>query len=794
MESWGGPLPKCAQALPSLLGPKNSRWKTPFFERTSMSQNDSKNTETSGGEIFDLPIHGFKGTPEEVELQWLEKVYRGRGDRMPQLTLRAVLMGSVLGGILSITNLYIGLKSGWGFGVAITACILSYAIWTALCKVGIARTPMTILENNCMQSTASAAGYSTGTTLVSAFSAYILITGHPMPVGLTLLWVFFLAILGVTMAIPMKRQMINIEQLRFPSGVAAAETLRALHSHGDKGLRAAKALALGGGVAALNQFWTDGLRLVSHHLEKFQLSSIFNELNLAVFGKVWMGRTVMFAWDPIFMAAGAITGMRVCLSMLISGTLCWAVFLPYLQSTGVTWTFAAMDFRDEKAADQFVAKLQTNASPLSSYIWSQFSDNSRLVLGDTNTAAAQRSALLVREMDHLLAAGLLATPERLQSLEASKETLNLARSAATGAAMLKANRLLLEEAYPEIGRATGFRGLVQWSLWGGTACMVASGLLNFLFQWRTSLRAFQNLGKMFRRAGDAKGTDPMDAIEAPTGWFLTGQLVALTAIAYLAKTTFDMPYWLAGLAFIMSFILSLVACRVTGETDTTPVGAMGQITQLTVGAIHPGSATTTLMSANVVSSAAISSADLLTDLKSGYLLGANPRKQFLAQFSGIFIGTIVSVLAFSVLVPRAEVLGSDQFPAPAAQSWRAVALAMSRGIADLHPVKKYSIAAGVAVGLFLAALPLVMKKRPHLAPSAAGVGLAWTFHWYYSLLFFLGALFAWAWKKRNAVSAEEYTYPLASGVIAGGSLMGVFLIFWENGGELLRVLARFVGR
>ena len=131
----------------------------------------------------------------------------------------------------------------------------------------------------------------------------------------------------------------------------------------------------------------------------------------------------------------------------------------------------------------------------------------------------------------------------------------------------------------------------------------------------------------------------------------------------------------AGLALVLSFILALVACRVTGETDTTPVGAMGQITQLTVGAIHPGSATTTLMSANVVSSAAISSADLLTDLKSGYLLGANPRKQFLAQFSGIFIGTLITVFSFSVLVPKAEVLGGDQFPAPAAQNWRAVSLA-----------------------------------------------------------------------------------------------------------------------
>ena len=150
-----------------------------------------------------LLIQGFKGTPDEIERQWYEEVYRGRGDRMPQLTWRAVLMGSFLGGILSLTNLYIGLKAGWGFGVAITASILSYAIWAALYRARIARTPMSILENNCMQSTASSAGYSTGGTLISAFAAYMLINRDMMSLPTMLAWVFFLALLGVTMAIPM---------------------------------------------------------------------------------------------------------------------------------------------------------------------------------------------------------------------------------------------------------------------------------------------------------------------------------------------------------------------------------------------------------------------------------------------------------------------------------------------------------------------------------------------------------------------------------------------------------------
>ena len=82
-------------------------------------------------------------------------------------------------------------------------------------------------------------------------------------------WVFFLAVLGVTMAIPMKRQMINVEQLRFPSGIAAAETLRALHSHGEKGMRAARALGFAGILAAVNQFWTDGRHSFIPSLERF---------------------------------------------------------------------------------------------------------------------------------------------------------------------------------------------------------------------------------------------------------------------------------------------------------------------------------------------------------------------------------------------------------------------------------------------------------------------------------------------------------------------------------------------
>src|SRR5438874_1383770 len=502
-----------------------------------------------------LPVHGFRGTPEQIERQWYEQVYRGRGDSMRQLTWRAVIMGSVLGGVLSLTNLYIGLKAGWGFGVAITACILSYAIWTTLHRVGLVGTPMTILENNCMQSTASSAGYSTGGTLISAFAAYMLVSKTTLALPLMLAWVFLLAVLGVTMAIPMKRQMINIEQLRFPSGIAAAETLRALHAKSSQGLRAAKALGLAGLIAAIDKIWAEGLSTISASLERFSSGALLTGLQKWLLGshyEAWSGRTVVFSWDFIFLAAGAITGMRVCATIFVSGTLCWAVVVPVLQMKGVI-------------------------------------------------------------------------------------------------------------------EVVGFAAIVQWTLWFGASCMVAAGLMSFALSWRTALSAFHDLRQMlsFRSAAVSES----GRIEAPMTWFAAGQIVSLVALAWLGHASFGMPVWETAIAVALSFWLALVACRVTGETDTTPVGAMGKVTQLIFGGLSPGHVNVNLMSANITAGAATSAADLLTDLKSGYLLGAHPRQQFLAQFSGIFVGTVVTVLTFAVLVPNAQMLGTDQFPAPAAQPW-----------------------------------------------------------------------------------------------------------------------------
>ncbi len=615
-------------------------------------------------------VETTKPTGRELELEWFRNVYQG--DDMPQLTVRSVVMGAFLGAIMSLSNLYVGLKTGWGLGVAITACILSYAIWTSLRKIApvLVKTDMSILENNAMQSTASSAGYSTGSTMVSAVAAYLMITHTQLPFWTLMGWTFFLALLGVMLAIPMKRQMINIEQLRFPSGTAAAATLRALHQRGDEALKQARSLFYSMAVGATIAWFRDGNAWLSGFAKapaalrafasRFTLPDMYPIGGLTIAGKSSMKWTLSFEASAIMIAAGAIMGWKVGWSLLLGAIANYAIAAPY--------------------------------------VWTHF-------------------------------------PGAIPSL--------------------------------------GYRGIVSWSLWTGASLMVTSGLFTFLVQWKTVVRALTP-----RRAGaSASGEDdPLAAIEVPSTWFWTGTGIAALGILAIMHFAFHVTPWMSVLAVVMTFFLSLVACRATGETDTTPIGAMGKITQLTYGLLAPGNTIINLMTASVTAGAAASSADLLTDLKSGYLLGANPRKQFLAQLAGVFIGTAVVVPMFYVLVPTAAALGSDKFPAPAAQVWAGVALLLAKGIGSLHPVARLGLVIGGGIGILIPLLEMVLpaKAKPFI-PSAMGLGLAMVIPAWNSISMFLGALIGTVWQKFYPNSAKTYLIPVSSGVIAGESLMGVLV-------------------
>ena len=183
-------------------------------------------------------------TRKQKDTWWLENVFRGD---MPQLTLRSALTGFVLGGLLTATNLYVGAKTGWTLGVGLTSVILAFSMFKVMTRLGVK--DMTILENNAMQSIATAAGYMTS-PLVAGFTAYMWVENKPVPWLHMTAFLVVLSILGVLVAFPMKRRFINDEQQPFPEGRACGVVLDTLYSsQASVGLFKAKALAFAAAVA-----------------------------------------------------------------------------------------------------------------------------------------------------------------------------------------------------------------------------------------------------------------------------------------------------------------------------------------------------------------------------------------------------------------------------------------------------------------------------------------------------------------------------------------------------------------
>lgn len=599
-------------------------------------------------------VTGVEQTYEERQLDWYKNVYRG--DHVPQFTVRAVLMGGVLGMLMSISNLYTHIKLGWGFGVAITACVLSFVIWRTIMLLIPKVTQMSILESNCMQSTASAAGYSTGSTVGMAFGAYLLIEGHHLPWQICAVWTFVTAMLGVTLAVPMKRQMINKEQLPFPSGIAAAETLKSLYGGSKEAVYQAyslvAALVIGAltGIASKGEWaWQKAIGFKLPELIPFSIT----------FQGIKMDSLRGFGFEPslLLIAAGMIVGMRVSLSMFLSSLVLYFGFGPWLVS------------------------------------------------------------------NHII--------------------------------------------------ESGSKIVSSWALWGGSAIMVSSGLTAFALQWKTILRTFQNVNSSSQLSGRAAELEALNKMEVPLKWCLIGGIPLALTLAIVMLIAFNISIPLGLTAVVLSFLLALVACRATGETDITPTGAMGKVAQLTFAVLSPGNVTTNLMTASATANTAIASADLLTDLKSGYLLGANPRKQFFAQLAGVLFGVVAVVPAWYLMIPNKAVL--ESYDPPATNIWKAVALALAHGIDSIPQSAQYAIMAGLGLGFILTLLDQFFPKSKRFVPSAMGLGLAWVMPFQNAFAFIAGASIASIWKRMHSSSADNYIIPIASGAIAGESLASAFI-------------------
>lgn len=323
--------------------------------------------------------------------------------------------------------------------------------------------------------------------------------------------------------------------------------------------------------------------------------------------------------------------------------------------------------------------------------------------------------------------------------------------------------------------AVTYKAIVAWTLWPGAAILVASGLTSFAIDYKSIARSFTGLTRIFG-GGKKSSEEGIASLECPEWWFPAGFAVLSPFVVFLMVWLFQIPLWAALIAVPLAVVMGFVAARVTGETDVTPTKALGPVTQMLYGVMTPGNLSGNIMSANVTGGIGLHAADLLTTLKTGWLLGAKPRHQLYAQLFGVVAGAIVIVPAFNLIIPDASMLGGEAWPAPSCVVWAGVSKAFSDGISALHETSRTAIVVGLALGVALALLERFAPKplRAYI-PSPSGLGIAMVIPGSNCIAMFIGAAIAEAIRRRSPAFAEKTVVPVASGLIAGESLMGILI-------------------
>ncbi len=553
-------------------------------------------------------------------------------------------------------NVYSGLKIGWSFNMSIAAALLSCGFW------GVARrglgdrrvAPWGLLENNINQTCASSAASIISAGLVAPIPALAILTGQTLSWQILAIWLFTVSCIGVLVGLALRRQMLIIQKLPFPSGIATAETVREIYAEGQEAKSRVRYLLSGGVLSALTKLSADFV---------YAVPQLGPAIGLALFRVPTITtRSLGFVIDPSFLMIGfgAIVGLRVGLSLLLGAVVAWGVVAPWLFATD-----------------------------------------------------------------------RVAVPAEGQTV---------------------------------------YGNAIEFLLWPGVAMMVTSALVSFCFSLPGSLRSVL-----------ASAAPPPDANVSGPGhgvaktWLAIGFLIATVATTLAQVSIFGIEAHMGLLAVLLTFVLAVVAARVSGETGIPPIGALGKVTQLTFGLVNPTNVTENLMTANVTGGAAGQCSDLLHDLKAGLLLGASVRAQAAAQFLGVLVGSLAGSAAYLVLIPDpASMLLTKEWPAPAVATWKAVAELFRDGI-DAAPVGALQASIiGAVVGTMLAVVHRFMPERySEWWPSAVSIGLAFVIPAFNSISLCLGAIAAAIATRLASEWSRRFILPIAAGLVAGESLAGV---------------------
>lgn len=185
----------------------------------------------------------------------------------------------------------------------------------------------------------------------------------------------------------------------------------------------------------------------------------------------------------------------------------------------------------------------------------------------------------------------------------------------------------------------------------------------------------------------------------------------------------------------------------------------------------------------VAAGSAAQGTDMTGDLKTGYLLRAKPKNQFVAQLVGAVVAVFLNVGLFILFTTASPCImypppsGECTYGAPSVSAWAAVAVAVSSPKLPIPPSSGYT---AIAISIF-ATISVVVKhlwiprKYWVWVPNWNAVGLAFVVpQTFYPIAMGFGSVFNYIWMKRSPASYDMYMFAIAAGLLAGEGLGGVF--------------------
>lgn len=671
------------------------------------------------------------------------------------LTIRAVVVGLVLGSLVNASNVYLGLRTGFTFSATLFGAIFGYGVITVLCKA-LPNTPVLGMpfgpqENSIIQAAATGAGGIAGPFVAGFPAMYRLGVMSISSDGLTTLdqqpgrdygrivsITVICALFGLFAAIPLRKFfIINVARelnLVFPTPTATALSIRSMHAAGTGAADAAKkikalCIAFAGAITIIvGGSYADGILHDWHIFTWFYLwSGRKNKTCLTIESWGWY-----IQLTPAFVGSGLLVGLNAALSWWGGTFVAWAIIGPVLVHYG-----------------EAVGK--PNPDPE----WEGLVNyNSLSGLDKPGYKASPRFWMLWPGVVVLIVYSLM--------------------------------EFIMHFNVVWDGMVYGFRSLCA----SIQARRKTASSDSFIARQAAKINNDNSLVEDFATKDQ----------QVPDWLWMSGATIMVVVAMLVCHFEFGMNPGLAILACLLAIIFAFLSIHGGAVTDNTPLTASSKASQLVFGGVTKSSGHTikeaqqiNLIAGNLASGCANVATDLVSDFRVGFLLKTPPKLQFIAQAIGTVVAIFLAPAIFVLFMAAYPCVWDNKvmeqfdkdgltcaFAAPSVAAWAAVAQAVTLpSIPIPHSCVIFTIVVGVVCGLQAVVKNLWLvgprEKYRNYLPNWMSIGVAWVLgtDTGYANAVMAGALISHIWRRWNKNSFDVYGYAIAAGLLAGEGLGGV---------------------